>query len=114
MKYALKLFLFVSMAAVSALAVAANEHANHGAISAQSNHASVAMVDGVVKKIDKTSGKVTLSHGPLTNLGMPAMTMAFNLKETTWVDQMRVGDKIRFVADEVNGALTVVNFERQK
>ena len=35
------------------------------------------MVDGVVKKIDKAGGKVTVAHGPLTNLNMPAMTMVF-------------------------------------
>ena len=72
------------------------------------------MVDGVVKKVDKSAGKVTLSHGPLTNLSMPAMTMVFRVKDANWLDQMKAGDKIRFMADNVNGAVTIVHFEPAK
>ncbi|MHB0984464.1 MAG: copper-binding protein [Sulfuricella sp.] len=82
---------------------------SHAAASAEA-----AMTDGVVKKVDKSAGKVTLSHGPLTNLGMPAMTMVFRVKEAAWLGQMKAGDKIRFVADKVNGILTVVQFEAAK
>ena len=34
-----------------------------------------AMSDGVVRKIDASNGKLTLRHGPITNLEMPPMTM---------------------------------------
>ena len=57
---------------------------------------------------------VPLAHGPLTNLEMPAMTMAFKVSNAGWLDQMKTGDKIRFMADNVNGALTVVHFEAAK
>ncbi|WP_405053897.1 copper-binding protein [Variovorax soli] len=33
--------------------------------------------EGEVRKVDAEQGKVTLRHGPLTNLDVPAMTMAF-------------------------------------
>src|SRR5688572_20364432 len=33
--------------------------------------------DGEVRKVDKQQGKLTLRHGPLSNLDMPAMTMVF-------------------------------------
>lgn len=69
------------------------------------------MIDGLVKKVDKSAGKLTLAHGPLPKLGMPAMTMVFRVKDAAWLDQMKVGDKIRFMADKVNGAYTVVHFE---
>lgn len=69
------------------------------------------MVDGLVKKVDKSAGKLTLAHGPLPKLGMPAMTMVFRVKDAAWLDQMKVGDKIRFMADKVDGAYTVVHFE---
>ena len=72
------------------------------------------MVDGVVKKIDKASGKVTVTHGPLTNLNMPAMTMVLKVSNVAWLDQMKTGDKIRFMAENVNGAITVVHFEPAK
>jgi Cu/Ag efflux protein CusF len=76
--------------------------------------AEMQMVDGQVKKVDKAAGKVTLSHGPLTNLNMPAMTMDFKVSNAAWLDQMKSGNKIRFMADTVNGAITVVHFEPAK
>lgn len=74
----------------------------------------IALSDGEVRKIDKSAGKLTLKHGPLENLGMSAMTMVFRVKEPVWLDQMKEGDKIRFVAEKVNGALTVVRYEPVK
>jgi len=71
----------------------------------------IAMVDGLVKRVDKAAGKVTLSHAPLGNLGMPAMTMVFRVKDATWLDRLKEGDKIRFTAGKVNGAYTVVHLE---
>ena len=69
---------------------------------------------GEVKKVDKPSGKVTIKHGPLANLGMPAMTMVFRVKDPAMLDQMKEGDKIKFVAEKVNGALTVIQAEPAK
>ena len=39
-----------------------------GTTSAESGQA---MTAGLVKKVDKDVGKVTIRHGPLENLGMP-------------------------------------------
>ncbi|WP_298623946.1 copper-binding protein [uncultured Zoogloea sp.] len=87
--------------------LAADKHAGH-------NHAAPAaatLVDGTVKKVDKTAGKLTLSHGPLPN-GMPAMTMAFGVKNPAWLDQLKAGDKIRFGMEDTGGVLTVTRIER--
>ena len=99
--------------------MAASEHDAHGAMSGMKMQsqapAEAKLVEGLVKKVDKSAGKVTLAHGPLANLGMDmAMTMAFRVKDATWLDQMKEGSKIRFMADSVNGALTVVKFEPVK
>jgi Cu/Ag efflux protein CusF len=67
--------------------------------------------EGEVRKVDKSAGKVTIKHGPLENLAMPPMTMVFRVKDAAWLDQMRPGDRIRFVAEKVNGAFTVVRYE---
>lgn len=93
---------------------AAGDHAGHGMAMQATASTEMQMVDGVVKKVDKSAGKVTLSHGPLTNLSMPAMTMVFRVKDANWLDQMKAGDKIRFMADNVNGAVTIVHFEPTK
>ena len=73
----------------------------------------LAMGDGVVKKIDKTKGTVTLAHGALPN-GMPPMTMAYRVKDAAWLDQMAVGQKIRFATDPKDGGMTVLRFEPVK
>jgi Cu/Ag efflux protein CusF len=73
-----------------------------------------AMTDGEVKKVDKDAGKLTIKHGPLRNLDMPSMTMVFRVKDPTMLDQVKEGDKIRFVADRVNGAITVVELKLVK
>jgi len=106
------LILFASLGAVSAQA--AGDHAGHSMTSQAVAAVEMQMVDGQVKKVDKAAGKVTLSHGPLTNLNMPAMTMVFKVSNAAWLDQMKAGDKIRFMADNVNGAVTVVHFEPAK
>ncbi len=72
------------------------------------------MTSGVVKKVDKGAGKVTIRHAPLKNLGMPQMTMVFRVKDPAMLDRLKEGDKILFVADKVNGAFTVMSFEPMK
>jgi len=50
---------------------------------------------------------VTLKHGPLTHLDMPAMTMVFKVADPKMLDTIKEGDKVKFTADRVNGAITV-------
>ena len=104
--------LIALMAAGALLpALAQTDHSAHGKAPALAPAvASMPLSDGLVKKIDKANKKVTLSHGPLPN-GMPAMTMAFRVKDNAWLDRMKEGQTIRFAAEEINGALTVVRFE---
>jgi len=68
--------------------------------------------DGLVKKVDKAQGKLTLRHGPLVNLDMPPMTMVFRVTDPAWLDQLKPGDKIRFRADQVDGVLTVTRLDK--
>lgn len=53
---------------------------------------------GVVTKIDAASSEVTLQHGPVTELGWPAMTMTFLGKPGT-LDGLKAGDKVDFAFD---------------
>jgi Cu/Ag efflux protein CusF len=107
-------FLLAGLASLPAYA-ASHSHDAHAGHETLSTPAESGWVDGVVKRIDKAGGKVTLAHGPLTHLGMPmAMTMVFRVKDLSWLDQMRVDGKIRFVAESIGGALTIVQFEPEK
>ena len=71
-------------------------------------------VDGEVKKIDESAGKITIKHGPIENLDMDSMTMVFRVKEPDMLKKVQAGDQIKFEADRVNGALTVTEIETAK
>jgi Cu(I)/Ag(I) efflux system protein CusF len=91
---------------------------NHAAMMAAATTAPTTkpdvMSDGVVKKIDRQAGTVTIAHGPLTNLGMGPMTMTFRLKSPTLIDGIKEGSRIQFVADNVNGDLFVIALQAAK
>ena len=70
-------------------------------------------IDGEVKKIDIEAGKVTLKHGEIKNLDMPAMQMAFRVANPAWLTSLQVGDKVKFSADKVNGQFTVTTLEKK-
>jgi len=67
--------------------------------------------EGEVRKVDKDGKKLTLKHGPLKNLDMPAMTMVFQVKEEAMLDKIQAGDKVRFQAEKVDGKFTVIRLE---
>lgn len=73
--------------------------------------ATTSMTEGEVRKVDKGAGKITIKHGPLVNLGMPAMTMVFHAREPALLNLVNAGDKIRFVAEKVKGAYTLVKID---
>jgi Cu(I)/Ag(I) efflux system protein CusF len=50
---------------------------------------------GTVTAIDKAAGKITLDHGPIPEVGWPAMTMAFKASPKL-LDSVAVGDKVAF------------------
>jgi Cu(I)/Ag(I) efflux system protein CusF len=51
---------------------------------------------GVVKKIDASSGKVLIEHGPVKSLNWPAMTMSFVVKDKKLLDKLAVDKKADF------------------
>ena len=70
-------------------------------------------VPAEIKKIDAQAGKVTLKHGPIENLGMPGMTMAFPVKDRASLSKFKEGDAVSVTFDKVDGAPTVVDMQRK-
>lgn len=66
---------------------------------------------GIVKKIDVKAKKVTLDHEDLKDLDMPAMTMVFRVADDSILAKLKEGATIEFVADRVNGKLTVTEIK---
>jgi Cu(I)/Ag(I) efflux system periplasmic protein CusF len=103
----------VAALALFPLAVLAQDH-SHAHVATTPSAASATMTQGDVRKVDAREGILTLRHGPLDNLGMPAMTMMFRVKDPAMLSKVKQGDKVRFVADNVKGELTVVQMELQR
>ena len=76
--------------------------------------AGAAMTTGEIKKVDKDAHKITIKHGPIQNLDMPAMTMVFQVKDPAMLDKVATGDQIKFVAEKSGGALVVTRIEAGK
>ncbi|MCY7305613.1 MAG: copper-binding protein [Rhodoferax sp.] len=70
------------------------------------------MAEAEVRKVDKEAKKVTLKHGPIKNLDMPGMTMVFQVKDVALLDKLAAGDKIRFSAEQQQGAYVVTAIEK--
>ena len=70
-----------------------------------------AATEGEIRRIDKEARKLTIRHGPIQNLDMPAMTMVFQVSDPALLDRVKAGDKVRFTADKVGGAYTVTQLE---
>jgi Cu/Ag efflux protein CusF len=75
--------------------------------------ANAALTDAEVKNVDLATGKVTLKHGALENVGMPAMTMAFKTQDAAMAKQVHAGDKVKVRVENVGGALTIVKMDKQ-
>ena len=91
----------------------AHDHAAHGAQSAETAPAAASqdLSEGEVTRWDARTSKVTLRHGELKNLGMPPMTMVFQLRVAAPEPALKAGDKVRFRAEQDQGAFVVTQLE---
>ena len=72
------------------------------------------MIDGEIRKVDKDAKKLTIKHGPMPSLDMPAMTMVFQVKDPAMLDTVKAGDKVMFQVEKLGGAFTVTGIEPAK
>ena len=102
----------MSAALAAALLIAPAVHADtHQKPAAGNTEPRGLLSDGEVRKVDKDAKKITIRHGPLANLDMPAMTMVFRVKDPTMLDRVKAGDKVKFQAEKVGGDFTVTQLE---
>ena len=73
--------------------------------------AATEMAEAEVRRVDKDAKKMTLKHGPIKSLDMPAMTMVFQIRDAALLDKAKVGDKILFSAEQREGAYVVIAIE---
>lgn len=103
--------LVIALAAPVFAQTPADDHsAHHAGAKAQSS----ALSEGEIRKVDKDAKKITIKHGPLTNLDMPAMTMVFPVKDPAMLERVTTGDKVVFTAEKIGGQIMVTRLERRK
>lgn len=102
---------FAAVSAASLPALAANDHGTHVA---QAAGAATDMTDGEIRKVDKENGKLTIKHAEIKSLGMPGMTMVFQVKDAALLDKVKAGDKVKFTAEKADGAIVVTAIEAAK
>ena len=106
------LYSAVALLSISHLGAAGAQDKPTSAVTPRSSLVvGVEMSDGEVRKIDKELGKITLKHGEIKNLDMPAMTMVFQVKVAAMLDKVRVGDKVKFRAEKAGSGMVVTEIE---
>jgi Cu(I)/Ag(I) efflux system protein CusF len=74
---------------------------------APTSSSATVFTEAEVKKVDLSTGKVTLRHGEIKSLDMPPMTMVFTVKDKALLQGVAAGDQVRFVVVSENGKLVI-------
>ena len=72
------------------------------------------MTDGEIRKVDKSTKKITIKHGEIKSLDMPGMTMVFQVKDPAMLDMVKTGDKVKFKVEKADGAIIVTEMQVAK
>jgi Cu/Ag efflux protein CusF len=111
---AITLALLLSATALPGLAQTTDHGAHHAApkpAAAAPAAGALPQAEGEVRRVDTAANKISLKHGEIKNLDMPPMTMVFQVSDPALLGKVKAGDKVRFTADQINGAYTVMSIE---
>jgi Cu(I)/Ag(I) efflux system periplasmic protein CusF len=100
--------LVVALAAFAWFSLPPAPHRGHDA----HGGGQMARGEGRVLSIDRRASEVTISHGPLAELGMPPMTMGFEVARPEQLEAIKPGDRVRFDVQVVDEVFTVTRIER--
>jgi len=64
-----------------------------------------------IVKVYPRDKRILLKHGPISNLGMSAMTMEFGVNNTNMLNSLKPGDKVKFTAEMVKEDYVVTFIE---
>lgn len=107
------------IAALLGLALAAPAFGQKPADDHSAHHAgtpapAAPLSEGEIRKVDKGAKKITIKHGPLVNLDMPAMTMVFQVKDAAILEKLKTGDKVKFEAQKSGNSYIATRIETVK
>ena len=91
---------------------AADSHSSHHPSATASPAPQAELSEGEITRWDPRTLRLTLKHGEIKNLEMPPMTMVFRVADAGVVGDLKPGDKVRFRAEQANGAYHVQRIEQ--
>ncbi|ABR91571.1 Uncharacterized conserved protein [Janthinobacterium sp. Marseille] len=76
----------------------------------------MSLSDGVVNAVEKENSHITLKHGRIKSatVEMGPMTMSFAVKDKGLLSDVKVGDKVKFTVENIDGTATVTVLSIQK
>jgi Cu(I)/Ag(I) efflux system periplasmic protein CusF len=72
------------------------------------------IAEGVIRKVDKDAGKLTIKHDAIPGMDMPPMTMVYRVNDAAMLEGFKRGDKVRFTSEKIGGAYTVIAIEKPR
>jgi Cu(I)/Ag(I) efflux system protein CusF len=82
-------------------------------IAAAARSGETGQAEGTIVGIDAERGRITLKHGAIAGLGMPAMTMVFRVADPSILVQMKTGEAVRFTVVRADNFFTVIRLARR-
>jgi Cu/Ag efflux protein CusF len=76
----------------------------------QDNPEEAPWVHVVVRKINLPASRITVSHGAIPQIRMPAMTINFPVADTARLATLHEGDEVDIQCEHRGGVVRVVNF----
>jgi Cu/Ag efflux protein CusF len=67
---------------------------------------------GEVVKVDRAAARVTLKHGEIKSLDMPPMTLSWRVAQPRLLEDLAVGDRVRFAPARIDGQYTVTSLTK--
>lgn len=70
-----------------------------------------ATASGEVRRIDAAAGKITIKHGAIADLELPAMTLVYHIDAALLAD-IKPGDKVKFTAKRENSQYVITKISK--
>ena len=73
--------------------------------------AQTATASGEVRRIDAAAGKITIKHGAIAELQLPAMTLVYRI-DPGLLAEIKPGDKVTFTAQRQDNGYVVTQIKK--
>ena len=69
---------------------------------------------GIVKGVDRTNGRIRLTHEPIEAKGWPRMTLFFRLKDRALADRVKEGDRVDFSLEQSASGYVISELQKTR